>query len=62
MKRGAYISECIGVLCCALCFVGWVTQGKDNWPFIQAGHGSDDIVGEKRAGASHTCENGRESF
>lgn len=61
MKRGAYISERIGVLCCALCFIGWVTQSKDNWPFIHAGHGFDDIVGEERASPSHTWKTGRES-
>lgn len=61
MNREVYISECIGVLCCALSFVGWVTQSKDNGPFIQAGHGFDDIVGEERASASHTWKTGRES-
>lgn len=61
-RRGLeYIGEGIGILCCALCFVGWVTQSKDDWSFVQAGHGLENIVGEKRAGASHTWKMGKES-
>lgn len=63
MERGSaeYIGEGIGVLCCALCFVGWVTQSKDDWSFVQAGHGLENIVGEKRAGASHAWKMGKET-
>lgn len=60
-RSSEYISECVGILCCALCFVGWVTQSKDDWSFIQAGHGLEDIMGEKRASSSHTWKMGKES-
>lgn len=46
-REFVYISECVGILRCALCFIGWVTQGKDDWSFIQGSHGLDDIMGEQ---------------
>lgn len=55
-----YISECVGVLCCALGFISWVTQGKDDWSFIQGSHGLDDIVGEQTSSSCHTWKKERE--
>lgn len=51
-KGGAvYISECVGVLCCALRFIGWITQGEDNWSLVQGSHCLDDVMGEQTAGS-----------
>lgn len=55
-----YISECVGVLCCALGFSGWVTQGKDDGTFVQGSHGLDDIVSEQTSSSCHTWKKGRE--
>lgn len=55
-----YISESVGILCCALCFNGWVTQGKDDWPFVQGSHGLDDVMGEQASSSCHTWKEERE--
>lgn len=60
-RGGGHLSQRVGVLGCALCFGGWVTQSEDDWSFVQAGHGSEDIVGEEGAGSGHTWKSGRES-
>lgn len=53
-RRTGYICECVGLLCCAFCFIGRVTQGKNDWPFIQGSHSLDDIVGEQTSSSWHT--------
>lgn len=50
-ERSVYISECVGVLCCAFCLSGRVAQGKDDWSFVQGSHGLDDVVGEQTSGS-----------
>lgn len=53
-KESVYISESVGILCCALCLRGGVTQGKDDRSFIQRSHGLDDIMGEQASSSCHT--------
>lgn len=60
-ERTVYISECVGVLCCALCFIGWVAQGKDDWSFVQGSHDLDDIGGEQTSSSWHTWKKERET-
>lgn len=57
-KKNVYICQSVGLLCCALCFIGWVAQGKDDWPFIQGSHGLDDIMGKQTSSSCHTWKKG----
>lgn len=53
-ERSAYICKCVGIFRCTLGLCGWVTQGKDDGPFIQDSHGLDDIMCEQAPSSCHT--------
>lgn len=59
-SKKEYLSESVGILCCALSFIGWITQSKDDWPFVQASHGLDDIISEQGSSSCYTWKTGTE--
>lgn len=61
-ERSAYVSECVGILCCALSFTGGVTQGKDDRSFIQGCHGLNDVMGEQTSSTCHAWKKGRNGW
>merc|ERR1712142_42069 len=57
-EQASTVSECVGILCSAFSFGGGITEGKDDWLFIQASHGLDHIVGEQSSSSGHPNDGG----
>lgn len=51
-----YLGEGVTLLRGALGLAGWVAEREDDWPLVERGHVSDDLLAEGSGHGGHSCE------